>query len=705
MQKLFFLSLTFLLIQNIFAQPSISINPDNVTIVRDSFGVPHIFGKTDADCAYGLAWANAEDAFFETQNLMYVAKGYMGRKDGIDGVKADFFVHAIGARKIVEERYTKDLTPDYIRYLNGYVQGLNAYAAAHPEQVKIKKAFPVTDKDVLTAFVATMSFLSYSQNQVGDAVGGKFDQEPINFDHLNPSVGSNAYAASSKITDEKKTFLCINPHLQMNGPLSFYEMHLQSEEGLDMQGVTFQGASSHAMGTNKHLGWGFTWNYFDKVDIFKLNMHAKHKLQYEFDGKYETLEKRPVWLKVKVKGLTIPVRKMTYWSKYGCTIKSDKTDNFYAVRFPANMTIKTGQQLYEMAKAQNYEQFWTAIRNNHAIALFNMVYADEKNNIFYLSHGMLPDRKHLEYKWAGIVPGNTSKTLWTNLVPLDSMPHNINPDCGYVFNTNNNVYHATCLENSKSCNLPDYVNERPGDNNRAVTLKNFFNTHPTFSYKEFKKIKYETRFPNNSQFIKSLNPLWNLDKTKYPDLTEAIEMLQGWDRNTDVNSIPTTLFGSFIKTIWDDRHYGDYEFITGITPLTEEQTVDYLKRAKEFMLKNFGTIRVPWGEVHKLRRGDKALSIESFADLLSPSYPKANIINGKLEFNPEHGDTYCMFVQYGKDGAEKIETLEPLGNSLNPTSKHYADQMEIFTKKQHKQMPFDKSYWLTHAETTYHPKR
>jgi acyl-homoserine-lactone acylase len=353
MQKLFFLSLTFLLILNIFAQPSNAINPDNVTIVRDSFGVPHIFGKTDADCAYGLAWVNAEDAFFETQNLIYVAKGYMGRKDGIDGVKADFFVHAIGARRIVEERYATDLTPEYKRYLNGYVQGLNAYAAAHPEQVKIRKAFPVTDKDVLTAFVATMSFLSYSQNQVGDAVGGKFDQEPINFEHLNPSVGSNAYAASNKVTDEHKTFLCINPHLQMNGPLSFYEMHLQSEEGLDMQGVTFQGASSHAMGTNKHLGWGFTWNYFDKVDVFKLNMHEKHKLQYEFDGKYEKLEKRPVWLKVKVKGLVIPVRKMTYWSKYGCTIKSDKTNNFYAVRFPANMTIKTGQQLYEMSKAQN----------------------------------------------------------------------------------------------------------------------------------------------------------------------------------------------------------------------------------------------------------------------------------------------------------------------------------------------------------------
>jgi acyl-homoserine-lactone acylase len=121
------------------AQSFNPINSQDVTIVRDSFGVPHIFGKTDADCAYGLAWANAEDAFHETQNLLYVSKGFMGRKDGMEGVKADFFVHAIGARKIVDERYGADLTPAFRKYVNGYAQGVNAFAKAHPELVKIKK--------------------------------------------------------------------------------------------------------------------------------------------------------------------------------------------------------------------------------------------------------------------------------------------------------------------------------------------------------------------------------------------------------------------------------------------------------------------------------------------------------------------------------------------------------------------------------------
>jgi acyl-homoserine-lactone acylase len=666
--------------------------------------VPHIFGKTDADCAYGLAWANAEDAFHETQNLLYVSKGFMGRKDGMEGVKADFFVHAIGARKIVDERYGADLTPAFRKYVNGYTQGVNAFAKAHPELVKIKKAFPITDKDVLTTFVVTMSFLSGAQNNIGDAVGGKYDQKNVDFTPSKP-VGSNAYAAKAMLNPEGKTLLCINPHLQMNGAFSFYEMHLQSEEGLDMQGNTFQGASSHAMGTNRHLGWGFTWNYFDRVDAFKLEMHPKKKGQYKFDGEYVKLEKRPVWLKVKLKGMVIPVRKMTYWSKYGATVKSDKSANFYAVRFPANMNIKTGQQLYEMSKAKNYDEFWTALRSNHAIALFNMVYADDKDNIFYVSHGMMPDRKNQDYDWDNVVPGNTSQTLWTSLVPIDSMPHVINPNCGYVYNTNNSVFSATCEgENDHPDRLPKNVNQRPGNNNRAEMLKAFFEENATFTYQQFKDIKFDTHFPKKSAFLTSLNPLWNLDKSKYPALEKPIDMLHKWDRNTDVNSVPTSLFGAFIQTIWKDKHYGDEQFVTGIKDFTEAQAVDYLQKAVDGMVKKFGSFEMRWGDIHKLRRGDKSLSIGSFADLLSPSYPEEEVHDGKVEYVPKYGDTFTMFVKYGKSGVELVESLEPLGNSLNPQSPHYTDQMELFVNQKLKYMPFEKDYWFLHSENSYHPQ-
>lgn len=109
--------------------------------MRDSFGIPHIFAKTDAEVAYGLAWANAEDAFAVTQDLIYTSKGYMGRKQGIEGAAVDFFVHSIGARELVEKNFEKDLSPEFKKYVDGWVQGYNAYAKAHPNEVKVKSAF------------------------------------------------------------------------------------------------------------------------------------------------------------------------------------------------------------------------------------------------------------------------------------------------------------------------------------------------------------------------------------------------------------------------------------------------------------------------------------------------------------------------------------------------------------------------------------
>jgi acyl-homoserine-lactone acylase len=486
-----------------FAQknsPYPKIDPASVIIARDSLGTPHIFAKTDAEVAYGLAWANAEDAFDETQDLVYTVKGYMGRVKGIEGAKADFFVHAIAARKLVNERYDTDLTPEFKKYLNGFVQGYNAYAAAHPELVKNRRAFPITEKDILAEYITIMSFLTGVQNYVGDIVGGKYDSTGVDFDFKKPTYGSNAYAMNGNKSADGKTYLCINPHMEMDGALSFYEAQLQSEEGLDMIGNMFQGGTSNAMGTNRHLGWSFTWNYFDQVDVYKLQMDANKKGYYLYDGQPVKLEKRPVWLKVNWHGIVLPIKKMAYWSKYGATLKSGKSDNYYAVRFPANMNIKVGQELYQMAKATNYNDFWTAMRSNHALVMFNMIYADDKDNIFYLSHGTLPDRKHQEYNWGGLLPGNTSNTLWTGLVPVDSMPHVIDPPCGYVFNTNNNVYDATCTgQNDNPRRLPDYVNQRPGNNNRAETLKEFFRTHDRVTFDQFKKIKFESHIAVNSR--------------------------------------------------------------------------------------------------------------------------------------------------------------------------------------------------------------
>lgn len=680
------------------------INSENVTIVRDSFGIPHIFGKTDAEVAYGLAWANSEDAFEMVQNLVCIARGYMGRKDGIEGAKADFFVHAIGARKLVEERFEKETSLEFRKYLDGFVQGLNAYAAAHPEQVAIKKVFPITAYDVQVSYVAIMSLLCHAEGNLGDALDGKYDKVDVKYGEIKQKpVGSNAYAVNSTKTADGKTLLCINPHMQMDGQLSFYEAHLHSDEGLNIEGPMFQGSTSLAMGVNNNLGWGMTWNHFDRLDVFKLKMHPKKKNLYEFDGQWIALEKRPVWLKVNVakKGkFVLPVKKMTYWSKYGMTIKSDKSDSYYAIRFPGNMSVMTGQQLYEMNKATDLNSFKKAI-DKMGISLFNIVYADKQDNIYYLHHGMMPDRKDQTVDWSGIVPGNSSSCLWDCFVPYDSMQHVLNPDCGYVFNTNNTPYNATCEgQNFKKGSLPDYADIRSGNNMRSIRLQGFLDKATNITYKQFKDIKFDVTFPTTGKFIESMAPLFNLSAEKYPDLKEQISILKTWNRSADIHEVAPTYIGIVLLGLFDNNACDDACFISGFST-TEEEVVKILRAGSDSLRAYYGTVKVEWGTVNRSIRGNKDLPLRGFADMLSPSYPQK--IEG-YRFKVKYGDTYTMFAVFGKNGLERLEALQPQGNSLNPDSPHYNDQMDLFSKQQTRPLSLKKEDVMKKAESMYHPK-
>ena len=681
------------------------IDPQQVTIVRDSFGIPHIFGKTDAEVAYGLAWANAEDAFEFGQDLVYAGKCFMGRADGIEGAKADFFVHAIAARKLVDEHYESDLSPEFKKYIDGFAQGLNAYAAAHPKEVKQKGAFPVTGKELITAYVVTMSLLTGAPDAIGDALDGKYDTVknvfPVN---LRKPEGSNAFALSSNRTTTGETFLCINPHMQMEGALSFYEAQLHSDEGMDIEGPMFQGTCALAMGVNENLGWSMTWNFFDRMDIYKLQMVPGKKLTYQFDGQEYKLEKRPVWLKVglgKHHKMVIPVKKMTYWSKYGCTLKSDKSYSFYSLRFPANTTIKPAEQLYWMNKASNYDQFRKALRI-HAITLFNVIYADKENNIFYLEHGMLPDRKDTSFNWGGLLPGNTSKDMWTDLVPLDSMPHTIDPACGYVFNTNNTPFHAT----NKACQ-PAYtylpkkmVDALPGDNNRATRFEEMINAKEKFSLSDIEKLKFDVTLSHKGGFGESVEGIFHLDENKYPDIKEAIQILKAWNRTGEIHEYAPTILALTIKIIFDKNGCDDNCFVSGFK-VDEGEWVSTLRAVCDTLKAHFGTVKVEWGTVQRNVRGNKNMPLRGFPDVMSPMYPKQ--IPGTFTFAPEFGDTYTMFASFNKNGVTSLSALQPLGNSLRPDSKHYNDQMELFSRQQLRPLSLKREDVMKTAESVYHP--
>jgi len=666
---------------------------DDVEVIYDEFGVPHIYAKRDAEVAYGLAWANAEDMFDVMQETFLTGKGLLGRYQGKEGAAADFLRHLLRFDVMVEEHFN-ELSLPFKKYLDGYVQGFNAYAAAHPKEVIIKKLLPVTSKDVLETYALVAGFLSSVHTHVEEIAKGELAQKKV-------SMGSNAFALNASRTANGKTFLAINPHQPMEGPFSFYEAHLVSEEGLNITGSLFPGGTSIFMGNNENLGWGMTFNGLDLVDVYELKMHPENKLRYEFDGEYYDLEERPVKLKVKIMGVVIGVKKTTYWSKYGATMEND--GRFYSIRLGANMGVRMAEQWYFMDKANNLAEFRGAL-GIQGIPRFNIVYADKEDNIFYFNNGLIPIRAD-GYDWDKTLPGNTSKTLWTEFYSAADMPQLLNPSCGFVVNTNNTPFHCTCAKDDMDIDdtlrYPMNMGHTRADNNRSLRFHELISEKDKYTVDELRAIKYDSKYPKTSKFQEDMALLFNLDPKKYPELATIINELHNWDREVKDESVASTYLLISMDYIFNKYNFGYPNFMYGLD-ITEEQLVEGLVYAKEHLLKYFGKLDVPVRELKRLRRGDVDLTCPGFSELLAAAY-----------FNKEKdgrykvfvGDSYTHFVEFDKDGPQSIETCLPYGSSARKDSPHYTDQMKLYSTHQTKSMTLDRKVVEKNAERTYHPKR
>lgn len=675
-----------------------SIDPERIQIARDRWGVPHIFAPTDAEVAYGLAWANAEDSFLEMQEQLAVGKGFMGRWKSIEGAGFDFYVHSIDPERTYR-RYIDSLSPDFLLYLDGYCQGINAYAQAHPEQVRFRRLFPVDSKTLLQTYVIAFSALGGAADQVENIVKGKYDA-PTAFD----PKGSNAYAFSSQKTDNGKTFLAINPHFQVGGAFSFYEAHLCSEAGLNITGALFQGGTSVFMGNNPYLGWGKTYNHMDLVDVFRLEMHPRKPLTYKIDGIWKRLEKRPVWLRVRLGkperrgGLVLPVRKTTYWSDFGPTLRSPGKQ-FFALRASAFFSLSYPEQYYRMNRARNFEEFQKAL-DMGGITMFNIVYADREDNILYLCNGKLP-RRAPGYDYLRVLPGDTSAHLWTEFYPWRELPHQINPECGFVYNTNNTPTRATCQGDTTETGLRRYADLRKGQNNRALRFLELAEAKARLSFEEFKAIKFDMQTSPQSPFAQSIRELHRrFPPEKHPALADALQAMFAWDGDGSPRSTGATFWILFLDYLFDKMHLSDEVFIKGLPYIDEATFLGGVQRGKSFLMKHYGRLNVPMGELQCHFRNGKTYCAPGFPDVLSPAYAKADPATGK--YKTLYADTYIHFVEFGKEGAERIETLLPFETTAS--CEGYEDELQMLHRGELKTMSLDKETVLKQAVKVYTPK-
>lgn len=677
------------------------INPDSITIVRDQWGVPHIFGNTDPEVAYGLAWANAEDNFEMMQHNLLQGISRFGMAKGKEGAIRDFFCQALRISEIVESRYETDITPEFKAYLQGYADGVNAYAKAHPDEVIYKKGFPTTPKDILKGVTFTNCLISFVQNPVQDIIKGKFDKLVLDYNNPTCPMGSNGIAFSSAKTVDGYPYLACNPHQPFEGQHSFYEAHLCSKQGLNVLGAMFPGGSSIFIGSNNYLGWTHTYNGLDLVDTYKLKMHPKKKRQYEFDGEWRKLEKKTAWMKVKLKKwLTVYVPKKTYWSVYGATFQSSEDKKqFYSIRTLANQNIVATQQWYYMDKATNFTQFYEALKPI-GIVRFNIVYADRYDTILYLSNGAIPKRCD-DVDWKGVIPGTSSKTLWKSQYSLTELPQIISPKCGYVYNTNNSEFSATCdSENLDSTKYSRTMGLWYGNNNRAARAYELINKQDKFTYEEFKVLRSDQSFPAHTNFAKStIGKIVTLDTTKFPDLAGVIKHVRNWNYNTAATNRQFTIIGPAIRHLFRKKGFGARELETGIN-VSDTVFAESLRFIKKKLEDKFGTFDVAWGDYQRHQLGKVDLPVGGSLDVLAAMHSD-NLPDGRER--AVGGDTYIQMVRFTPQGA-LIESVVPYGASARPDSKHYTDQMEMYVNQKLKPMSLDRDTIFKQAERIYNPK-
>lgn len=664
------------------------INPTAVTIVRDEWGVPHIFAKTDPEVAYGLAYAHAEDDFKTIQFTLLAGKQLLGRYLGKNGAAVDYAVALIRARKTVQENINS-LSPEFKALLSGYVQGLNAYARTHPKEVLVKGAFPATIDDQLTASMLSIaSFSGFDR-----ALKAIFDGTIPDLEQFRPKA-SNAFAFSSTKTTDGKTYLNINSHQPLKGPASWYEAHVCSEQGWNALGGLFPGAATILHGVNENLGWAHTVNYHDKLDVFQLEINPANKNQYRFEDQWLDLEESTVKLKVKLAGVVIGVKKKIYWSKYGPTVVG-KTGTF-SLRFASLFDVKPMEQWYKMNKAKNYSEFYNALKMT-SIPGFNIVYADREDNIFYITNGKIPFRNP-KFNWIGTIAGNTSETLWNTFHPIEDLPQILNPKSGYVFNTNNTPYSASAPEdNVKPENFDSTMGVERWENNRSKRFQELVSQYQKISYDDFKKIKYDLQLPEKLSYFVDISAIFDLKSSDYPELKNAIEKIQHWNKRADAENPDAAVFMLFYNYC-NDKFY-KHDGI--IQKLTIDNCLEGLRFANNHLMKNFGMLDIKLGDIQKLVRGNRELPMSGISDVIA-AMGSVPYKNGKYKAN--QGESYIELVKFSKNALPEIETINCYGASNHPDSPHYADQMDLFVQQKTKKMTLDKATVLKEGKRIYHPE-
>lgn len=715
-------------VQSISEAESWAAQAENITIIRDDFGVPHIYGKTDADAVFGLLYAQCEDDFNRVEQNYIWATGRLAEVEGEKAIYSDLRAKLFMTEEEAKANYYK--SPDWLKKLcDAFADGINYYLYTHPE-VKPK---------LLTHFEPWMP-MYFSEGSIGgdiervstekikDFYENRIFTKPISDEEINEKArrmneavvepqGSNGIAISGKLTESGNTLLLINPHT------SFYfrgEVHVVSEEGLNAYGAVTWGQFFVYQGFNEKTGWMHTSTYTDVVDEFIINpADLQGKFLYEYltdlpdsrrlrDGKaFE------VMIKYKDGNITKEKNFPAYRTHHG-PITHQADGEWIATAMMWN-PIKALEQSFIRTKQDGYKGFreMMDIRTNSSN---NTVYADAEGNIAYFHGNFIPKRDTI-FDYSKPVDGSIAKTDWQGLHTVDESILLLNPENGWLQNCNSTPYTSALEFSPKKENYPNYMSiDR--ENFRGIHAIGLLKDKSEFTMDGLIELAHDPYLPAFEALIPGLVRAYYWRHDTNPKLQGAMDVLADWDFKTGKESVAMTL-----AHFYGTKYYQEGKYPKGMTPMERikfwgstapnDEKLRIFEGVIDQLVADFGTWEIPWGEVNRYQRlnGD----IRQAFDDSKPSIPigfasgnwgalaayGARYDNNTKKLYGTRGNSFVAAVEFGDK--VKAKTMLAGGQSGNPASPHFDDQIQKYADVEWKDVPYYKEDVLRRAKKTYKP--
>jgi acyl-homoserine-lactone acylase len=688
----------------------------NVTIIRDNWGIPHIYGKTDADCVFGLLYAQCEDDFKRVE-MNYIEKlGRLAEVNGVSDLYNDLLIRLLIDSSDAKEDYKK--SPDWLKkLLNSFADGVNYYLYKNPSAKpallhRFEPWFPLLWTDGSIGAISTAGVTEAELKNFYTGADAPVALVPIQEEVL---TGSNGFAISGSKTASGNAILYINPHVT----LYFRpEVHVVSQEGLNAYGAVTWGQLFVYQGFNEHCGWMHTSSAVDISDLYIEKVSKKDNAwYYEYDGKEKPMVTKKIQLFYK-DGDTRNSKTITALFTGHGPIMAKRNGQWLSVK-SHNRSLESLIQSWQRTKTKSFADYKKTM-DLLANTSNNTVYADAEGNIAYWHGNYIPVRDP-SYDWSKPVDGSITATEWKGLHKVDETIHLYNPPNGFLQNCNSTPFSVAGPNSPKRENYPAYM-APDGENFRAINAVRLLSKGSGYTIDKVISDGWDTYLaafePLIPALINAYGKTIQAGDTTYRSLQDAVALLKGWDMRCGENSTATTLaiewatrlFPAIMRSTGTDQVEKEKSFSTKASP---QELLSALSATVNELSNKFGNWRVPWGSINRYQRltgelvekhdDDKPSLADGFASSqwgMIPSFASRYFPGTKKRYG-FNGNSFICAVEFGKK--IKAKSLLAGGESGHPDSPHFGDQALMYTKGQFKDVLFYKEDVVKHAERTYHP--